>query len=244
MNYSEFLNELKLTNRIVSAARIDAENPEMIKDACSLAVLQRAMQGETIVVTKDNLRCKGASAGFGFSDEFPAIPGGFGNFIAHGKGEGFPPGERIKRTPELGEQMMSVQPKNVIDGKSAVRLAPYREGGDGDIVIILVNADQLSTLIHLFNYENPSYDNVIVPMSSGCASVFRIPFGELKKESPRAVVGGVDVFSRPYFPADSLFFTVPHCSFERMVELCGESVLVSPIFKGVKKRLEQVFGDN
>lgn len=243
MNYSEFLNELKLHNRIVTATRIDAENPEMLKGACSLAVLCRAMEGETVTVTADNLRCKGAVAGFGFSDEFPAIPGGFGNFIAHGKGEGFPHGERIKRTPELGEQMMLSQPQNVMGGKSAVKLEPYREGGGGDIVIVLVNADQLSVLVHLFNYENPYYDNVIVPMSSGCASVFRIPFGELEKESPRAVIGGVDVFSRPHFPADSLFFTVPHRSFARMTELSGESVMASPIFKGVKKRLEQAFGE-
>lgn len=242
MGYSEFLNQLKLENRIVTAARIDAENHEIIKGACSLVVLRRAMNGETLIVTEDNLQCKGAAAGFGFVDEFPTIPGGFGNFIAHGKGEGFPPGERIKRTPELGEQMMLSQPQNVMGGKSAVRLSPYREGDDGDIVIILVNTDQLSTLVHLFNYENPSYDNVIVPMSSGCASVFRIPFGELEKESPRAVIGGVDVFSRPHFPADSLFFTVPHRSFVRMIELSGESVMASPIFKGVKKRLEQAFG--
>lgn len=241
MQYNDFLKVLRLNSRVISVERVDGADAEMLKEPCSLAVLNRVMEGESVLVTDSNMRCSGARAGFGFSDEMPAIPGGFGNFISQGKGVGYPAGERIKRTPELAEQMMLSQPKNVMNNKTAIKLSPYSEGVDCDTVIALVNADQLSTLIHLFNFENASYDNVIVPMCSGCASVFRIPFGEWKKESPRAVVGGVDVCSRIYFPSDTFFFTVPNASFLRMIELSDENMLASPIFKSVKKRLEKAF---
>ena len=54
------------------------------------------MKGETLFFHAENLSCKGAATGFGFVDGIPDIPGGFGHFLSHGRGDGFPPGERVK----------------------------------------------------------------------------------------------------------------------------------------------------
>ena len=239
MDYQAFLRELRLEGRVLAITRLDDnQNASTIRRGCSLAALTRALDGEAVVFTADNMECSGACAGFGFSDELPPIPGGFGYFLSCGRGEGYPPGERVKRTPELGEQMLFGQPKDVMSGFAAIKVSPYREDRQPDTVACLVNCDQLSALIHLFGFESPAYDNVIAPMVSGCASVFRIPFGELARGADaRAVIGGVDVFSRPHFPADTLFFTVPGVAFARMLSLLDESMLASPIWRGVQRRL-------
>lgn len=239
MDYQTFLWELQLEGKVLAITRRDATHgASTIRRGCSLAALSRAMDGEAVVFTAGNLECRGACSGFGFSDDLPPVPGGFGHFLSCGRGKGYPPGERVKRTPELGEEMLLGQPKSVMEGYGAIEVSPYREGGQPDTVSCLVNCDQLSALIHLFCFESAAYDNVIAPMVSGCASVFRIPFGELARgAAARAVIGGVDVFSRPHFPADTLFFTVPGTAFARMLSLLDESVLASPIWRGVQRRL-------
>lgn len=204
----------------------------------ALALLRRALAGETITLAGDGLSCSGAATGFGFCDGLPPVPGGFGHFVSSGRGEGFPPGERIKRTPALGEAMLLGQPQDVMAGYSAVVLSPYDGSAGADLVTAQVTPDQLSALIHLFCYDSPRYDNIIAPMTSGCASVFRIPFGELAAgDMARAVIGNVDVFSRPHFPKDTFFLTVPGDAFRRMLAIGEESVLASPIFRGVASRL-------
>lgn len=239
MDYRDFTGRLKLDGRVVGITRgTPPAPPPKLSEACTLAALNRALQGETVWVTMDNGVCHGSATGMGLTDEAPPVPGGFGYFLSCGRGAGFPVGERVKLTPELGEAMLQNQPKDVMGGHSAVRLAPYETGGEYDTVTVLANPDQLSVLVTLFTMDTAAYDNVILPMSSGCASVFRIPFGELKRGSAaRAVVGNVDVFSRPHFPQDTFFFTVPAAAFARMLRQAEQSILVAPVWRGVEKRL-------
>lgn len=242
MTYDDFANELCLKHKVLAITRTkadqDATQAQTVLNGCTLAALNRALAGEHIRVTPDNITCRGSYAGFGFRDGIPNIPGGFGYFLSSGRGEGFPPGERIKNSPETAEAMVRAQPQNVMDGFAAIDIRRYEDGVTPDTVTALANPDQLAALIHVFNFENPDYDNVIAPMSSGCASVFRIPFGELTRgDNARAVIGGVDVFSRPHFPADTFFFTVPGTVFQKMLDNADHSMLASHIWKGVKKRL-------
>lgn len=240
MEYAAFLDELCLDKRVIAITRLKEPAPDapQLREGCTLAAIRRVMAGATLIVTPVNATCKGGATGFGLRDGIPDVPGGFGNFLSCGGGEGCPPGERVKKTSELGEKMLLNQPQRVMEGFHAVELRPYQPHLCPDTVTVLVNPDQLSALIHLFNYEKSDYDTVIAPMVSGCASIFRIPFGELERgEAARAVIGNVDVFSRPHFDADSFFFTVPGTSFSHMLAIAGESVLVSPIWRGVKKRL-------
>lgn len=239
MKYEALVIELKLENRVIGIKRIPRITAaDKIKETCILSALNRVMRGETIVATDSNIACKGGCTGLGLSDGVPDVPGGFGYFIASGRGEGFPIGERVKKTPALGEEMLLAQPQNVLDGNTAVELSPYNASENYDTVTVLVNPDQLSALIHIFNYEKVDYDNVIMPMVSGCASIFRLPFGELARgEAARAVIGNADVFSRVHFEKDTFFFTVSDRAFKDIIRNSGKSMLAAPIWKNIKKRL-------
>lgn len=235
------LTELHIENRTIAAKRVMITGEETaVPEACSLSALTRVFNGETIVMTENNTKCSGLNTGSGLSDDLPGIPGGFGHFIAKGRGQGYPAGERIKMTPELGEAMMKTQPRDVMDGYNGIRLTPFEEEAEPDLVIILATPDQLAALVHVFNYRNTAYDNVIAPMVSGCASLLRIPFAEMKKgDKARAVIGNIDVFSRVHFPEDSFFFTVPGKIFTQMMADARESVFASPIWKGVRRRIHK-----
>lgn len=50
----------------------------------------------------------------------PKIPGGFENFLSQGCGKpGCPPGERIKKTPELAIKFFESMPKDVMKDYNA-----------------------------------------------------------------------------------------------------------------------------
>jgi len=233
--------ELKMQYGFLTIKRVgllrDFPLPDYKEKGCTLQLLKRAFAGETLYFGKENVTCHGATANFGLEDGLPKIPGGFGHFLSHGRGEGFPPGERVKCSPEIGEKMFLNQPQKVMEGFDAICVKPYEQGDNADTVTALVTPDQLSALIHIFCFRKTSYDNVIAPMVSGCASVFRIPFGELKNCEPRAVIGNIDVFSRSHFAANTFFFTVSGKDFELMLEDIGDSVLAASIWKGVQTRL-------
>lgn len=237
MKASELLERLNLQGKAISVRRTKSVIPSIdLSKGCSLRDLNRVLKGETLVLTKDNMSCRGAKHGFGFDDSLPTIPGGFGKFITKGAGKGAPAGERIKCCEEVAENMMRMQPKNVMEGFDSVTVAPLSDESLSELVMLLATPDQLAALQHLFTYRDAAYDRVIMPMSSGCASMFRIPFGEMMK-TRRAVIGNADIFSRPHFDKDTFFFVVDQQSWLEMLEDADESFLNAPIWKGIQKRI-------
>ena len=237
-NSGELADALNMAHGFISIKRTSTDNPDVFTEkGCVLALLGRAFAGETLCFSGENLTCHGAAVNFGFRDGLPDIPGGFGYFLSHGRGEGFPPGERVKHSPEIGEGMLLGQPQDVMAGYNAICVKPHEPGDNADTVTALATPDQLSALIHMFCFRKTGYDDVIAPVVSGCASVFRIPFGELKRDEPRAVIGNIDVFSRPHFAPDTFFFTVPGKDFEQMLEDAENSVLSAQIWKKLEKRM-------
>lgn len=239
MNYSEFVKKLALTEKVICIKRTSSKTTtgKTIK-GCTLKAFSRVQKGERLVISRENVGCEGFLTGAGITDELPDIPGGFGCFLSAGRGEDFPPGERVKKTPELAEAMIYNQPTEVHEGWDAIALSPYTEGEDYDLVTIQATPDQLSVLVHIFNYEKAAYDNVIMPMSSGCASIIRIPLGEMAKgDDARAVIGNVDVVSRVFFPANAFFFTVPAKIFDKMLANADESIMAAKYWRAVEKRI-------
>jgi len=239
MKIDEFLQRFHITRPALSFTRVIFEDtpPDLDKGCIFQSALHRAFDGEVIHLTTGSGVCRGANTGLGLVDGLPAIPGGFGYFISYGAGEGFPPGERIKCNPEVAEKMLLDQPQKVMDGFNAVRVKQWEPADNADTVCFLVNPDSLSGLIHLFNFRRSDYDNIIAPMTSGCASLFRIPFGEMLRESHRAVIGNVDITSRPHFDADTFFFTVSNSDFLNMLDDAEESIIAAPYWKRLEKRI-------
>lgn len=239
MKANDFFKELNLENKALSITLAKSgttpENPR--ERGCSMKLLNRAVNGEAICFNQQSLSCPGAARGMGFFDGCPQIKGGFGYFISYGAGEGFPEGERMKNTPETAMEMLQNQPVDVLGGYDFIIVKPYEEQDNASLVSFLAEPDQLSGLIQLFSYRTGAYDNIIAPMCSGCASVFRIPLGELKRENPRAVIGSIDSFSRVHFDKNTFFFTIPAKSFHEMLDDADNSFLIASSWKGVKQRL-------
>lgn len=238
MTHQELMDELHLGGKVFSITRVKGGEPDgRTLRGCNLRIFNDIAPGESVLVIEGTLSCAGAAMGFGLTDELPPIPGGFAHFLAGGAGAHFPAGEQVKCSEAVALEMIGAQPKDVMRGFDAIRIKPFDDEDAPDLVTAIVNADQLSALTHLFCFRSAEYDRIIVPMSSGCASIFRIPFGEVDSGRNRAVIGNVDVFSRPHFDKHTLFFTVPGTMYRQMLDDAEASMLTAPIWRGVKSRL-------
>jgi len=237
MNFLAFAKELNITGKVLSITRKktgEAYNP--IKEGCALRSLHYAFNGETIRLSEDTIACRGGKLGFGFSNEMH-VPGGYEHFVSYGAGEGFPPGMRLKRNPEIAGQGAVNTPNNVMDGYSLIEIKPFQESDEPELVAILANPDQLSALNMLFHFGKTDNDVTFFPAGSGCSTVFLLPFAELRKQEPRAVIGNADITVRNNFPADTLFFTVSGKAFQEMLQDADGSFLITPAWDKLKERL-------
>jgi hypothetical protein len=106
------------------------------------------------------------------------------------------------------------------------------------LVSFPVNADQLSALAVLINYRRTGNENVAAPFGAGCQSVCVIPYNESRKESPRAIIGNMDLSSRKVLPPEILTFTVPFRTFLEMEEDVPGSFLEKKTWARIVKRID------
>jgi uncharacterized protein (DUF169 family) len=218
MTHTDLAKELKLEKPFISITRktvtrktVSKETPDdfPVKKGCTLRMLNDVIAGKRLVLTEDQCSCGGGRSGFGFLDGLPEMPGGIENFLSCGCGEGFPPGEKLKDSPETAKKMLLSEPQQVLGSHNVIEFKPYEAGDTPDLVTVLVNADQLSALVNLYTFRTGAWDNIIMPMTSGCASIARIPFGELHSEKPRAVIGIADITARFFFDKDKVTIQPP-----------------------------------
>lgn len=241
---SDLIRELKLEYLPVAIILTDELPEEAVqlkpsKEAhgCSLSALRAAAKGEAVYVGREAPGCPGMKAGMGFID-CPNIPGGIEYFLSCGKGEGFPKGERLKKTPEAAKAYYESLPRGVMNNKY-ILFKPLEESDQekAALVTFLVNPDQLSALVSLHAYEAETVDTAYMPMSSGCSTIVRLPLAEQNKANPRAIIGLADIFARPLFDADLLAFTVSHKDYERMESYAKDCFFQVETWDGVKERL-------
>lgn len=237
MRTEDLEKKLGLKSPILSVTRVKEEVSNGELTQCALKAILRAAEGNKICINQHNVPCYGAITGFGFVDGLPKTPGGYGNFISHGKGEGYPKGEKIKSCAKIAEEMLLGQPQNVMVGYKSVCIQPYDSDTKCDLVLISANPDQISALIHLFNFNRSEYDNVIAPMVSGCASIFRIPFGEIGKEKSRAIIGNVDIGSRKHFHQNTFIFVITSKDFQTMLKDADNCFFTTDNWEELKKRI-------
>jgi hypothetical protein len=231
MEYEDFINELGLEDKVLSINLTNEEEKfyKGPKSYCLMKDFDKLENGNILLLNEDNLKCIGELCGIGYNDGLPNIPGGFGNFISNGK-------ERIKKNPEIGEKMFYQQPKNVIGDHKYVVVKHYEESDNPTTVSIKVTPDQLSGLVYLFNFEKKENDNIYASVSSGCSSIFRMPFHEAKIKSGRGVIGNLDFNSRVYTDKNTLYFTVSGEEFKKMLKNADESFMITPMWKKFRKR--------
>ncbi len=237
--------ELKLKNSPVAVVITDSVPEEAVEfvpsemgGVCTLYGLKAAFEGKAVYFSGESHGCPGMKGGLGFAAHVD-MPGGIEYFLSCGRGQGYPPGERLKLTPEIAKAFRESLPNELIEAKYLLfrPLEQLKKDEKPKLVIFLANPDQLSGLITLFQFEKGTYDDVTAPMVAGCSSVVQLPLNESGKENPKAMVGIVDVWARPIFGADIFAFTIPYEDYVKMEVNSKDCFLQAKTWAGMKSRL-------
>ena len=170
----------------------------------------------------------------------PQFPGGIEEFLSTGKGEF--EGEGYIKDPELAADFVECLPITDIPYQYVI-FKPMSQVDTAqekpEVIIFYVNNDQLSALTVLANYYRPGNENVMIPQSAGCQSVFLIPYAEAQKENPRAVVGLTDITVRPMVEPDMLSFSVPYAMFLDMEKNVAGSFMEKHLWHKIVARMKK-----
>ncbi|MCL5105180.1 MAG: DUF169 domain-containing protein [Armatimonadetes bacterium] len=242
---SRIADELKLRFSPVAIILADQKPEEALQFVeghwgCVVAMFSAAARGKVAAFDRKTVGCPGGGIGLGFCDNYDNMPGGIEYFLSTGRGEGYPEGEGYKKTPELAKAFVDDLPRMLIPNKYVV-FKPLEKvdlvNETPVLVSFLANADQLSALVVLANYDRPTLENVSVKFGAGCHTLFLLPYQEAQKEMPKAIMGILDISARPYVEPDLLSFTVPYKMFLEMEANIPGSFLEKKDWKKVRGRI-------
>lgn len=208
--------------------------------SCIIPLFIAAAKGKTAVFERKTTICPGATVGLGFG-HYPNYPGGIEYFLSVGKSGEFE-GEGYKKDPELGREFVECLPITDIPYQYVIfkPLAQIDTTKDKpEVIIFYVNMDQLSALITQANYYRPGNENVMIPFSSSCQSIFLLPYAEAKKGNPRGVVGLTTLTDRPMIEPDMLSFSVAYAMFLDMEKNVAGSSLEKHSWHKIVARMKK-----
>ncbi len=240
---SQLAKELKLHYEPVAILLSDEKPEGALQNKagcwnCIIPMFIAAAKGKTAVFEHKTTGCNGGKAGLGFG-QFPNYPNGIEYFLSTGKDDEFE-GEGYIKTPELAKNFVECLPITDIPHKYVIFKPLAQVDTDKEkpvLITFCVNIDQLSALVVIANYYRTGNENVMIPQSSGCQSIFLIPYAESKKENPKAVIGLTDITVRPMLEPNILSFSVPYKMFIDMEENIAGSFLEKKQWQRIKNRL-------
>jgi uncharacterized protein (DUF169 family) len=213
-----------------------AEMPKPAVDhRCLIGDLAKARRGKNVALNADVIGCGGGKRYLGFSSE---LRPDFEYFLSYGI-PGKVQGERYKKTPELVAETMKRQPPFTAPAPYIVfkRWDRMEESDNPDVVIFFARPDVLSGVFTLASFDEADTNSVFSPFGAGCSTIVQYPYFEKDKESPRAVLGMLDVSARPCVPADIITLALPMKRFVRMIDNMKESFLITDSWKKVRRRI-------
>lgn len=234
--------ELLQCNRVPVALFRTNKKPEdalMFKEGakgCTIALLNAASKGKTAALSEETVGCLGGKSGAGFH---PFKLGKIENFLSIGV-EGKQEGEFYKESPELAKTFINSLP--VVKSDEYLVLKPYNlvcEDESPDSVIFLVNAEELSALVTLANYDQPTQDNVEIKFGAGCAQTFLYSLDAQDNGRDICTIGLTDPSARKCIDKDLLAFSIPYRRFCVMEEKAEGSFLTHSTWSVLLKRKEQ-----
>lgn len=226
------------------------ENPVEFKPGkfgCVMALLSAAARGRQAVASRETVACPGGGTGLGFGNQYENLPGGvdtFCRFLSVGNEgyeqgmqitemlkpflteeayDNFKYGERYLKTPELVRKFVYSLPITDVPTKYVV-FRPLKDIGHDsekpEVMVFLADIDQLAALVVLANYSRESNESVMIPQAAGCQSIGIYPLREAQSETPRAVIGLIDITARVQIrrqlKEDLMSFAVPFTMFQEM----------------------------
>ena len=231
---------LKLRIQPIAAIQADAcpEKAVRFKEnqrGCVIASLAAVAHGKVAAFTRETTPCIGGRAGLTF-EKYPL--GWIEYFISCG-GEGVDRCERYKKNPDVARDFILNLPNALIEKlpprKKFLLFKPLELVTDEtpDVIIFLVNADQLSGLCTLANYDSTANDNVKILFGAGCAQAVLYPLSEKNF----CFIGMTDPSARKFLPKEILSFSMSYERFLQMESVAEESFLTTGEWTRISKRL-------
>ena len=238
---SKIAEAIKLKNHPVAVIRTD-DKPDgalMFKEGkwgCVVAMINAASKGKTVALSNATVVCQGGHAGCGFG---PYEEGFVDRFLADGEGLQVE-GERYKASQELALKFMrwQVVPEGQKEFVVMKPLSEVIEADSPEAVIFLVNADRLSGLATLANFDTENQDNVKHYFGAGCGQSIGNVLDASMRGSRECFIGMTDPSARKVLPADVMSFSIPFKRFLEMEENADKSFFHTKTWETICKRLE------
>lgn len=227
---------------------------------------QAALNGKTAVFDKDTILCAGAVSGFCFGRAYETwLPGGMETYAAFfsgglssakdpvmyqkfvenlpkGSQAAFLEGERLHSSYKVAENFVKETMPNYPLPETYAVLKPLSDLEADEVpisVTFTVNPVGVSALTHLIAALPGAYDTITTARHSGCQSIGSVVLQESESDSPRAVLGFLDLAARKYvrrlIPDEYLTFSVPWKMFLEMEDAVSESVLTTHLWKSFQE---------
>ncbi|HWR40700.1 MAG TPA: DUF169 domain-containing protein [Patescibacteria group bacterium] len=238
---SKIATAIKLKNSPVAILASD-QLPEKAlrfqkdKWGCVISMLSAAAKGRTAAFDQDTAGCLGGATGLAFH----RYELGFIEYFLSTGGAGGREGEFYKRTPEYAREFINSLPHIDLPAPYIV-FKPLETVGSDETplaIVFLVNADQLSGLVTLANYDRPTKDNVTVFFGAGCHSTILETLAQAQAPQPKALIGLTDPSARKVIDKDLLSFSLPFARFLELESMVEESFLTKETWTNLAKRIE------
>lgn len=187
--------------------------------------------------------CPGGGTGLGFGDRYGEFPidcllsTGDKELAAQMGRASIEEGERFYKNPELARKWVNSLPMTDVPTEYVVfkPLAQVTEQDEPELVVFFANADQLSALVVMADYNRGTNQSITAPFGAACQSIL-YGYEESKKEHPKAVMGFFDISQRAVVDREILTFTVPYSLFQEMEDNVEGSFLEKHVWEKLQKR--------
>jgi uncharacterized protein (DUF169 family) len=251
-----------MNNQLVNALRLKMQPVAVIltndKPAAGLQFKEGSMRGcvgaMLVTASKKNriaffdrktFGCPGGGTGLGFGDRYGKFPidcllstGNIGIAARMDRtGTAMEEGERFYKNPELARKWVNSLPFTDVPTEYVV-FKPWEQVTEEDnpeLIVFFTNADQLSALVVMADYNRGSNQSITAPFGAACQSIL-FGYAESEKENPRGVIGFFDISQRSIVDRETLTFTVPYRMFQEMEAGVEGSFLNTPVWHKLQER--------